>query len=168
MQVHAIARAKVPVGCGRLEIAGRPMLEAEYPEGDTEKSLREVISALKQHTVCLERELARVKKAYESPQITHDGLDPHPALDYMARLSWPSISSDPDVSDRRVAAEYLLCAAYSDDVRKNAPQAAVIASRQAAAMMGNDFCEKWAKDNSDLLMKPDLKALYRRISSMMR
>ena len=126
------------VGTQRLDLLSRDLLDAEFPENpDIENAnLRLIVAALNRHALSLERELARLKRDFNSPAITDDGYDSHPALDYVARRICPSHREG--LSDREMAAQHMLKAANHPEVYGT--YASLLFWRLASAMMGNKYC----------------------------
>jgi len=83
--------------------------------------------------------------------IPEDGRDPNPCWDEVARIAWPS--SLENQTSRESLANQLMYAVYDDVISGACPEAAIIMSRMAQNLMGNQWMEDWLCKNEGVLRK---------------
>ena len=139
-------------------------LDVEFPEhSENETSnLRLLVVELKKRVRILERELEGWKKDYMRPRIIENGLDLHPAWDYVANCVAPAVHGRDECPDRKMMAEWSLYGTLMNEER-NVSYVAVMLDRIAHFSMGSVFCRAWKSTNREEIMKKDTKGLVRKI-----
>jgi hypothetical protein len=96
-----------------------------------------------------------LKKARERKPITSyipdDGRDPNPMWEELAKSVWPATREKQ--TNREALADVLMWACQDDTVLGAAPNAGIVMSRMAQRLMGNEWMERWHKDNHHQLRR---------------
>lgn len=96
-----------------------------------------------------------LKKASERRPVTsyipEDGRDPNPAWDEIAKAVWPATREGQ--KSREALADVLMWACNDDVVLGASPNAGIVMARMVQNLMGNEWMDRWLRDNSGPLRR---------------